>query len=84
MQGNIEKFAQCCQHPQCQCSSFPLLLAQPFPVYMDICLNKYVRTDLCFQMKQSCVVIIAEIDWSGPHAPSLPLSTVLTFSSCTL
>lgn len=28
---------------------------------MDICLTKYVCTDLCFQMKQSCAVIIAGV-----------------------
>lgn len=31
---------------------------------MDICLTKYVCTDLCFQMKQSCAVMIAGVDRS--------------------
>lgn len=31
---------------------------------MDICLTKYVCTDLCFQMKQSCAVTIVGVDWS--------------------
>lgn len=46
------------------------IISSTFSVYMDICLSKYVCTDLCFQMKQSCGVIIVGIAWPAPHASS--------------